>query len=192
MKTTRVKMTRSISKSKLNLYIRRAVTVLAIFLIAMVQNTPYLSIPILGARPFFLIPLVVCISMFERDLWATFMGVLAGALWDVTLSWGDGFHAIFLMVVATAAGLLVNYLMRNNLYTAMLLSAVAIVLYAVLHWLIFVICRGVEGGAMLFVTFYLPSIVYTFAFVPLIYFIMRGFVKKLKEHYPHKARIRRP
>ena len=187
-----MKSVRKLSNTKLNLYIRRTVFVLAIFLVSMFQNTPHLSLPIFGARAFLLIPLVICISMFEKDISATLMGVLAGALWDATLAYNDGFHAIFLMIISTVAGLLINYLMRNNLYTAMLISSVSIVLYAILHWLVFVVFRGVEGGLMLFVTFYMPSILYTFIFVPIIYFIMRAFVKKLKDRFPHAPIIRRP
>ena len=147
---------------------------------------------VFGAHAFLLIPTVVCIAMFERDLAATLMGIFAGAIWDATAARGDGFNALFLMIVATVVGLLINYLMRNNLSTALLLSSVAIVLYAFLHWFIFVICRGIEGRLLLFVTFYLPSIVYTFVFTPLFYVIMRKFLRKLRDRYPHKSRVIRP
>lgn len=185
-------MTRAVSKSKMNLCIRRAGFIFLILFVGVLQNTPHMFPTIFGAHAFLLIPTVVCIAMFERDLAATLMGIFAGAIWDATAARGDGFNALFLMIVATVVGLLINYLMRNNLSTALLLSSVAIVLYAVLHWLIFVICRGIEGGLLLFVTFYLPSIVYTFVFTPLFYVLMRKFLRKLKDRYPHKSRVIRP
>lgn len=185
-------MARSISKSKMNLYLRRIGFVLLILIVGVIQNTPHMFPTVFGAHAFLLIPTVVCISMFERDLAATLMGIFAGAVWDATAARGDGFNALFLMIVATVVGLLINYLMRNNLSTALLLSSVAIVLYAVLHWFIFIICRGVEGGLLLLVTFYLPSVVYTFIFTPIFYILMRKFLRKLKERYPHKSRVIRP
>lgn len=187
-----MQFTENLSKAKLNLYIRRIVFVILILFVSMLQNTPHMFPTIFGAHAFLLIPLIVSIAMFERDLASTLMGIFAGALWDVYASWGDGFNAIYLMVVATIVGLLINYLMRNNLSTAMLLSGVSIVLYAILHWFIFIVCRGIEGGAKLLFTFYLPSAVYTFLFVPIFYIVMRTFLKKLKEYYPHRSRIRRP
>lgn len=187
-----MQFTENISKAKLNLYIRRIVFVLVIFFVAILQNTPHLFPEIFGAHAFLLIPLVVCIAMFERDLASTVMGVFAGALWDVPSSWGDGFNALFLMLIATAVGLLINYLMRNNLSSAMLLGGVSITLYALLHWFVFILCRGISGAFKLLLIFYLPSVIYTFIFVPIFYIIMRAFLKKLKEYYPHRSRIRRP
>ncbi len=184
--------TLSLSQSKKNLYIRRLVFVVLILVAALLQNTPNLFPEFFGAPAFLLVPVVVCISMFERDLAATLMGIFAGALWDVTLARGDGYNALILMVISTLVGFLINYLMRNNLSTALLLGGVAILIYEVLHWLIFVIFSGVEGGAKLLIVFYLPSAVYTFLFVPILYFGMRTFIQKLKEAYPHRSRVRRP
>ncbi len=187
-----MQFTENMSKAKLNLYIRRIVFVLVIFFVAMIQNTPHLFPTVFGAHAFLLIPLVVCIAMFERDLASTVMGIFAGALWDVSAAWGDGFNAIFLMIIATVVGLLINYLMRNNLFSAMLLGGVAVIAYIIIHWFIFIVCRGIDGAFKLLLMFYLPSAVYTIIFVPIFYIIMRSFLQKLKEYYPHRSRIRRP
>lgn len=184
--------THKLSHSKRSLYIRRTVFILLIIFAAILQNTPHLFPTIFGVRAFLLIPIVVCIAMFERDLVATLMGIFAGALWDVTMAVGDGYNALFMMIIATAVGLLINYLMRNNLSTALLLCGISILLYVILYWFFFVICRGIEGGAILLLTYYLPSALYTFIFVPIIYFAMRSFLQKLREAYPHKSRVRRP
>ena len=185
-------MKQQMSKAKLNLYIRRIVFVVLILVVSLLQNTPHMFPAIFGAHAFLLIPTIVCISMFEKDLAATLMGIFAGALWDSVAAWGDGFNALFLMLTATVVGLLINYLMRNNLSTALLLSGVFILAYSIIHWFIFVICRGVEGGFVLLFTFYLPSALYTLIFVPFFYASIRTFLKKLKEYYPHKSRVRRP
>ncbi len=166
--------------------------VLLIFFVAILQNTPHLFPAVFGAHAFLLIPLVVCIAMFERDLASTIMGIFAGALWDVYAAWGDGFNAMFLMLIATIVGLLINYLMRNNLSSAMLLGGVSIIAYIVIHWFIFIVCRGIAGAFKLLLTFYLPSAIYTVVFVPVFYIIMRTFLQKLKEYYPHRSQIRRP
>lgn len=174
-------MMKNISKKKRALYIRRIIFVAAIILVALLQNTPHVMPGIFGSHAFLLIPLVVCFGMFETSLVAALMGALAGILWDVTVASGDGYNALILMLFATATSLLISYLMRNNISTALLLGAVAIVLYCLLHWFIFVVCSGATGGFVTLFTFYLPSAIYTFAFVPIFYIILRALLRKIKE-----------
>lgn len=160
---------------------RRVVFIASIVLIALLQNTPHVVPGIFGSHAFLLIPLVVCLGMFETNLVAALMGTLAGVIWDVTVATGDGYNAIMLMVFATATSLLISYLMRNNIVTALILSAAAIVIYCFFHWFIFVVCSGATGGFVTLFTFYLPSAIYTLIFAPLFYFVLRAFVRKIKE-----------
>lgn len=170
-----------LSKKKRALYIRRTIFIVAILLVALIQNTPHLFPSIFGARAFLLIPLVICFGMFETDLAAALMGAFAGALWDVTLSTGDGYNAFILMLLTTITSLLISYLMRNNMVTALLLGGISIVVYMLLHWFFFVICSGAEGGLATLFTFYLPSTIYTVIFVPVFYIILRAILRKIKE-----------
>lgn len=174
-------MKKRLSKKKQALYIRRIIFVIAIIVVAILQNTPHLFPSIFGARAFLLIPLVVCFGMFETDLVAALLGGFAGALWDVTLAAGDGYNALILMCFATVTSLLINYVMRNNISTALLISGVAIVLYSLLHWFIFVVCSGATGGIVTLFSFYLPSTIYTFIFAPVFYTILRWVLRKIKE-----------
>lgn len=166
--------------------------VLMILLVSLLQNTPYLFPDFSGARAWLLIPLVVCISMFERDLKATAIGVFAGALWDVYSAWGDGFHTIMMFFISTTIFLLLDYLMRNNLVTSLLLGAVSIVVYCLLHWFIFVVCRRLGDAGHLLLTYYLPTMLYTFAFTPVFYIIVRTCLVSIRNRYPKPLRGRRP
>lgn len=171
----------SLSKKKKALYIRRGVFILGIIVVAMIQNTAHLFPSPWGFRAFLLLPLVVCIAMFEKDLVATLMGVLAGSLWDITTATGDGYNALILTTFAAATSLLISYLMRNNLSTAMLLGGVATLLYGIFHWFFFVVCTGADGGFVTLFTFYLPSMIYTFIFMPIFYIILRSFIRKIND-----------
>lgn len=178
-------------KENLHIYIRRAILAIIIIISAMLQNTAHLFPTIFGARAFLLIPVVVCISMFEKDVTAALFGAFAGMLWDMTSAVNDGFNTIFLMLIGSICGILVNFIMRNNMVTAMLLSSGALLLYSLSYWLIFVIARGVEGGASMFLTFFLPCSVYTLVFTPLIYLIIRLFMKKLRDSLPVQRKIKK-
>ena len=166
-----------LSKKKKVLYETRALFGALIIIIALLQNTPHLMPSIFGSHALILIPLVVCIGMFEKAVVAALFGTFAGVLWDITLAKGDGYNAMVLMLLATAA----SVLMRNNISTALLLSLSAIVIYMLLHWFIFVVCSGAKGGFITLGTFYLPSAIYTAVFAPLIYIMLRAILRKIKE-----------
>lgn len=153
----------------------------------LLQNTPHMFPEIMGARCFLLLPLTVCIAMFLHNLPATLLALFAGALWDSSAAVLDGYNAIFFLLSSTGIALLMNYLMRNNLWSAAILGALTILLYGTLHWLFFIILRGVPGGAILYVTYYLPSALYTFLFTPVFYFLLRTFMKGLRARYPKSS-----
>lgn len=177
-------------KENLHIYIRRAVLAMFIIVAAILQNTDHLFPTIFGIRVFLLIPVVVCISMFEKDV-AVFFGAFAGLLWDITSPTPDGFNTITLLLMAAICGALINYIMRNNIKTAILLTSCALIIYSLCYWLFFVVPMGFEGGAMMLFTYYLPCCAYTIVFMPLIYFMIREFIKKLRNSLPVQRRMRR-
>ena len=149
------------------------VFVALILLCHLLQNTPHMFPTIVGAHCFLLLPLTVCIAMFLHNLPATMLCLFAGTLWDVSAAHLDGFNAIFFLLSSTGVCLLMNYLMRNNLWTANILGALVILLYVTLHWLYF--------------TYYLPSALYSFAFTPLFYLALRRFMRSIRERYPKSS-----
>ncbi len=174
-------MKQQISSEKKALYERRALFAVLLIVFAVLQNTPHLLPGILGAHALILIPLAVCLGMFEKAVVAALFGALAGVFWDVTVASGDGYNAMILMLFATISSVLISYLMRNNISTALLLSFAAIIIYMLLHWFIFVVCSGATGGFVTLFTFYLPSAIYTAVFAPLIYILLRALLRKIRE-----------
>ena len=93
---------------------------------------------------------------------------------------GDGFNALFLMLVGAACGILINTLMRNNLFTALLLGGCAHLLYVCLYTVLFVVAEGVGSAGWLFVRFYLPSVLYSLVFLPLFYLLVRAVMRRTR------------
>ena len=116
------------------LIFRRLSLALIILLLSLLQNTDGYFPQIFGVRALLLIPAVVCISMYERDLAGMFFGLFAGALWDV-FAGGGSFNAFLLLVTGFLCGTLINTIMRNNVVTASLLSAVWCLIYNIGYWL---------------------------------------------------------
>jgi rod shape-determining protein MreD len=162
------------------LILRRICLALILLLISVVQNTDGFFPQFFGVRALLLIPAVVCVAMFERDIFGMVFGLFAGALWDITAS-GASFNALFLLTIGFLCGTLINTIMRNNVVTAFLLSTVASVIYNIGYWLFHYVIGGLDKAVFMLLRYYLPSIAYTVVLVPLIFIIIRATEKKFDE-----------
>lgn len=160
-----------------NLYIRRALFVFLLAITAVFQHTGGAIPSVFGAKAFLLIPLTVCIAMNEKSMGGLSFGILAGVLWDFATVRGDGFYAVVLALAGFTAGAAVTYLVRNNVFAALLLSLGACSFVTVSYWLIFILMRGYEGAFSLLLSFYLPSGLYSLAFTAVYYYLVRFIVK---------------
>ncbi len=150
-------------------YIRFGLYALIIGVVALVQNSPYILPDIFGARAFILLPLCVSIAMFEREIAAAIFGAVSGILWDIC-SVKDGFNSIVLLLICVVCSLLIIRLMRNNILTALVLGAGSVVSYCVIYVIVNLFFDGAGASVRQIFTFYLPSCIYTLAFIPVFYF----------------------
>ena len=146
------------------LWLRRGIFALLLLAAHILQNTPG----------------YFCVALFEREVVGALFGLFAGALWDWVSPMGDGFNALFLMLVGAACGILINTLMRNNLFTALLLGGCAHLLYVCLYTVLFVVAEGVGSAGWLFVRFYLPSVLYSLVFLPVFYLLVRAVMRRTR------------
>ncbi len=167
----------TIEAQRKKMIIRRAVLALIILALSVMQNTDGFFPQIFGIRALPLIPAVVCIAMFERDIAGMLFGLFAGALWDVFAS-GNNFNALFLLTVGFLCGTLINTVMRNNVVTASLLSAVFIFIYSIGYWLFHYVFLGIDSAAHMLMRYYIPDMFYTLVFAPIIFIIIRAVEKK--------------
>ena len=170
----------TLESSRKKLIFRRICLALILLLISVLQNTDGFFPQIFGVRALLLIPAVVCVSMFERDLSGMIFGLFAGALWDITAS-GASFNALFLMTVGFLCGTLINTIMRNNVVTAFILSTVSAIIYNIGYWFFHYIFGGLDKAVFILFRYYLPSIAYTVVLVPLVFIVIRTVEKKFIE-----------
>lgn len=164
-----------------NLYLRRALFALLIIFTAAFQHTFSQDISFMGARAMVLIPLAVSIAVFERSLGGLLFGAFCGILWDFATVRADGFYSVLLACVGFFAGAAITYFFRNNIFSALLLSASASVAVNVIYWFIFVFIKGYEGGGDVLFSFYLPSALYTAVFTLFYYFAVKLIVEITKD-----------
>ena len=170
-----------------NLYIRRALFIFLIILTAAFQHTKGAIPSVMGAKAFLLIPLTVCIAMNEKSLGGLSFGVLAGVLWDFATVRGDGFYSVVLALAGFTAGVAVTFLVRNNIFAALLLSLGACTFVTTAYWLLFILLRGYDSAFSLLVSFYLPSGIYSVAFTAVYYYLVK-FIVRLTTDKNHKKK----
>ncbi len=166
--------------SSRNVYIRRALTAVLIFATALIQHTGIIP-EILGVPAMVLVPLTVCVAMFERSMPGMCFGVLAGVLWDFASVKGDGFFAVMLTVIGFASGALVTFVFRNNIGSALILSFGALLLCNVTYWLMFILNKGYDGAWDVLFSRYLPSVLYSLVFTFVFYYLVSLIVKYTAE-----------
>ena len=157
--------------SSRNKYIRRALTVCLVFATALFQHTGLLP-SVLGAPAMALVPLTVCIAMYERSIPGMCFGVLAGLLWDFATSGGDGFFAVILTATGFFSGMLVTFVFRNNIRSALIISFLSLSICNISYWVIFILRKGYEGAFDVLFTRYLPSVLYSLVYVFIYYYIV--------------------
>lgn len=166
--------------SSRNLYIRRALTVLLIFAAALLQHTGLIP-EILGVPAMVLVPLTVCIAMFERSMPGMCFGILTGVLWDFASVRGDGFFSVVLTVIGFASGALVTFVFRNNIRSALILSFGSLMFCNISYWFMFILRKGYEGAWNVLFSRYLPSVLYSLIFVFVFYYLVSLIVKYTAE-----------
>ena len=130
-----------------------------------------------GAPAMLLMLAVVCIAMFEREIYGAVIGAICGLLLDVTSLNLPYFTALMFMVTGAAVGIISHYFMRNMLSSAFILTAGAMIFYNLTEWLLFFVFRGVDRSAFFFLRFSLLSIIYSLIFVLPIYLLIRKIAK---------------
>ncbi len=163
-------------------YLKWAAYGLILILTTIVQALPHGLPTIAGGRPLLMIPVVVCIAMFEGPVDGAIAGMAGGLLWDLFSDRLLGFNALILLILCCACGLLSQLLIRNNLISSMLMVCASLIVQGVLDWFFnHVLVRQPEPlYALLHLT--IPRIVYTLVLTPLLYLVVYAVCRFLRSH----------
>ena len=125
-----------------------------------------------GARPNLLVLYVTCVAVLEGGRTGMIIGTVAGILWGVFSFRLFGLDALILMLIGLAAGLLVEWVMRANWLTALMLSSAAVLIQSLLEWLFCYVIFRRENLAELLYRVYLPNAVYSVLLIPAVYWLV--------------------
>lgn len=174
-------------KSKTNmLLIRRILFALIIAAAATLQSTKGLVPKINEVSAFILIPLVVCIALFEKSVPSLLFGAFAGIMWDMYSVTADGFFSVVLTATGFLTAIVILFFMRNNIMTALILSIVSTFFCNTLYWFNFVLMADSTSSFYIYLRYYLPSVLYTSVFTFVFYYTIRFIYEKTS---PERKRI---
>lgn len=143
---------------------------LVILLASILQSLPNF-LPVIGcARPTLIIPIVVCIAMFEGPVGGAAAGVAGGILWDIFSDRLLGFNALLLLIICCACGLMSQLLIRNNLISSMLMAAAALFAHGLIDWFIYDLMLENDQPLNTLLWYTAPGFVYSLLLTPPLYF----------------------
>ena len=159
---------------------RRIILAVIVIITFLFQTTDGFSPAPFGIHACLLVPATVCIAMFERELSGLFFGLASGMMLETVSPDSVCFYSIFFTLIGFTSGILITYLMRNNLVTASIFTFVFTLLLNSLYCLFFFVIDGVEISFLFYLRYYFVSAIYTTIFTPIFYFIVRITAKKYK------------
>lgn len=171
-------------KENIEEYKRNGIFLLLIIFTAILQNTNGLFPKIYNASAMLIIPLVVCISMFEREMTGMALGLTAGMIWDFYSARMDGFYSVLLTLAGFFCSYLIRRYMRNNIVTAVVYTGICSFFCVMAYWVFFILIGDTQGAGMLLVNKYLPSALYTLVLTPIYYYFVKMISFKYRKEAP--------
>ena len=143
-----------------------------VLIVALMQMSPRCFPVISYARPTPLILFVVCVAMLEGPAIGSVMGVVAGVLWNLYSLRLFGYYSLRLMIIGLVVSLLVQWLLRANFLSAMLLCIGGVAVYTLLDWLLCYVLFLHDEMITVLLKVYLPNALYTVLLSPFMYWIV--------------------
>lgn len=161
-------------------YIKWTAYGLVILLTTILQSLPHF-LPAVGyAKPILIVPVAVCIAMFEGPVGGAAAGIAGGFLWDLFSDRLLGFNALLLLILCCACGLLSQLLIRNNLLSSTLMTAAALFVQGLLNWFFYDLLLENEQALTALIHFTLPGFFYSLILTPPLYLAVYSVVRFLR------------
>lgn len=146
----------------------------------LMQTAPRFFPMVAGARPTPLVLFAICVAFFEGPQIGAVIGTAVGLLWDLYSFRLFGLNAAILLIITVTVGLLVQWLLRANFLSGMLMCVGGVTVYTLLEWLLcYALFLYEEAGTVLW-RVYIPNALYTIVLSPLMYWCVLGMARFLR------------
>lgn len=133
-------------------------------------------------QPFFIIPLAVSVSLYERELPSCIFALFSGYFIDLACDFIFGFSAVWLMIVCVGASLLSRNLIRVNIINFFWLNTLAVLLEFFMHYLFNILIWDISNADIIYEQSISPTVISTIIASPFIYLIVKSVYKKLNKN----------
>lgn len=159
--------------------IKWAVYIALLFFFFVFQTT-FMFLGIYEIRPVLIVPLIIAISMQEREWYGMAFGILAGFMWDFSSGKAPGFNAVILMLCCIVISLVTMYFMGNNFLNSILFCGLTMVVQGLLNYLFYYLVWGYDSDCFILLRYILPTALYTTLVTPLFFFLIRWLHRKFE------------
>ncbi len=133
-----------------------------------------------GVRPVLILPVAICVAMFEHEFPGGLFAAAAGILWGLSSDAVFGYYAILLLVLGVTAGLICSYVLRPTLLTSLLLCGLGSLFVALFDFFFFYVIWSYDGLMMFFTACMLPTVAITAVSVVPCFLVVRFISRKLQ------------
>lgn len=156
-----------------NSFFRYLSYVLELILMFVLSTTPGIMPELFGAKPALLVCVALTVAVFEREIPAMIIGMIAGILTDLGYSNSIGVFTISLTIICFIVGYAANNLIVAKFLNYLLYAAVAVGLLFMLYFLVRFIIPGTRDMWSYFTAHILSRMVQTFLYSIPFYFLNR-------------------
>ena len=169
-----------IKNQKLVPYIKWTIYYLLLLFFYTLQTTPQLF-QFFGVKPILILPLVVCIGMYEGIMTTAVFSIFAGFLWDISSDKLLGFNAIILLCCSVAISLVCIYYLRTKLINSVAFCAITAMLQGFLDFVFYYAIWNYSDVSIILFYQILPTTIYTILLTPLFYYLIRRISLKFNQ-----------
>lgn len=123
--------------------------------------------------PLFIIPIAMCVAMFEEPFDSAVMGCASGLLLDTAQGTLIGLNGIILLWCCLSASLLFHFLMRRHIINIIVLNAAAVLAQGTIHYFFYYAIWEYDSAGKIFTREFLPVMIYTAIAVIPFFFLVR-------------------
>ena len=114
-----------------------------------------------AAKPLYLLPLALAVSVFEGEFAGAIFGAVCGLMWDWLAGRTVGMLALELLLLCFALSVLVQVYLQGSTWNFALISTGTALVVLSLDWLFFYYMPGYSWALSRWLTFVLPSAMMT-------------------------------
>lgn len=123
--------------------------------------------------PLFVIPIAMCVAMFEEPFDSAIMGCAAGLLLDTAQGTLIGLSGIIMLWCCLGTSLLFHFFMRRHIINIIALNAAAVIAQGIIHYFFYYAIWEYDSAGKIFSREFLPVMIGTIIAVIPFFFIIR-------------------